>query len=302
MGAKVFFHSDRLSERIFVKAISRLIPRLLWQYSSIVFSRWLRENNIRNCDVVFVIKGEGLSPSFIREMKILNPRAWFVHYQWDSLTNVKNSESKLGLFDYVASFDPRDCEKHSSIEYQPTFFCNEVRPFQSDLSVSGLLFVGTINGDRPRVLANILRTTGGKINFDYSLFARSRIELAIRWFTDRSFRVIDSSRIVFKPVTREEIQRRTGKCVAVLDIQHNNQSGLTLRTFETLLAGKKLITTNSAISSHDFYDPSIICIIDRNDPIIPSDFFKSLPYCMPDEFYKRYSLRGWLERIFQKMP
>ena len=301
MGAQVFFHGDRPSERISVKALSRLFPKLIWKYSDTVFTRWMTEHTIKNCDYVFVIKGESVSPSLIMKLRLLNPHAKFIHYQWDSLANVKHAESKLYLFDHVSSFDPGDCARLPFMDYQPTFFCDEDRTSRSNLSDGWVLFVGTINGDRPRALANILRTTDGRINFDYSLFARSRIELAIRRLTDRSFRVIDSGRIVFKPVTGEEIHRRLKRCVAVLDIQHEKQSGLTLRTFEALAAGKKLITTNSEIAKHGFFDPSIICIIDRQNPEIPEDFLKPCTHEMPDVFFLHYSLRGWLERIFQKI-
>ena len=41
--------------------------------------------------------------------------------------------------------------------------------------------------------------------------------------------------------------------VSVLDINHLDQSGLTIRTFEALGAGKKIITTNSEIKKYPFY-------------------------------------------------
>ena len=49
---------------------------------------------------------------------------------------------------------------------------------------------------------------------------------------------------------------------AVLDIQHFKQTGLTMRTLETLGAGKKSIATNSDVREYDFYDEGRVVTID----------------------------------------
>jgi hypothetical protein len=48
---------------------------------------------------------------------------------------------------------------------------------------------------------------------------------------------------------------------AVLDIQHFKQTGLTMRTLETLGAGKKLITTNPDVKQYDFYDKDRVMVL-----------------------------------------
>ena len=52
-------------------------------------------------------------------------------------------------------------------------------------------------------------------------------------------------------------------CHAVLDIEHPKQVGLTMRTFEVLASGRKLITTNRSIINHEFYDPLRMCYRQR---------------------------------------
>lgn len=299
MGASVFFHSDRGGEGLLIKVLTRLYPKLVWMFSDFIFTKWLKKQSIKKCDIIFIVKGEGISPGFIKKLRFRYPHARFIHYQWDSLANVRHSESKLGLFDHVASFDPDDCQRLSFIDYQPTFFSREVKPFLEKSLSDSLFFVGTLNCDRPRVVANIIRAIGGRIKFDYSLFVRSRIELLLRKIFDRSFKTIDEQRLVHKPITAEEINHRMDNCGAVLDIHNHNQSGLTQRTFDTLAAGKKIITTNRAIARHDFYDPNRMCIIDRSNPEIPDDFMGGLSHKLPDYFYQKYSLRGWLERVFK---
>ncbi|WP_301103003.1 hypothetical protein [Propionivibrio sp.] len=300
MGATVFYHSDRAGEGLLIKILTRRYPKLVWILSDFIFTRWLNKKTIEKCDIVFIVKGEGVSPNFIKKLRLRYPDAQFIHYQWDSIANVRHSESKLKLFDHVASFDLEDCQRLSFIDYQPTFFSCEIKSVQDKLQSESLLFVGTLNGDRPRVIANIIKTIGNEIQFDYSLFVRSRLELLLRKIFDPSFKVIDEHRLVYEPITAEEINRRMANCGAVLDIQNHNQSGLTLRTFDALVTGKKIITTNHAIATHDFYDSNRICIIDRDNPKVPDSFMTSQLNKLPDYFIKKYSLRGWLERVFKK--
>jgi hypothetical protein len=300
MGATVFYHSDRAGEGFLVKVLTRLNPKLLWIFSNFVFTRWLNKQLLKRCDIVFILKGEGLSPRFIKTLRLRYPLAQFIHYQWDSLDNVRHSHEKLGLFDHIASFDLDDCQRLPFIDYQPTFFTCEVKPIpNSSPTSSSLFFVGTLNGDRPRVVATIIRALDKKIQFDYSLFVRSRLELLLRKILDRSFRVIDEQRLVFRPISAEEMGHRMDNCGAVLDIQNHHQSGFTLRTLDALAAGKKLITTNRSIRNFEFYDENRICIVDRNDPKIPDGFMDIIPHQLPDCFYKKYSMRGWLERVLK---
>jgi spore maturation protein CgeB len=95
-------------------------------------------------------------------------------------------------------------------------------------------------------------------------------------------------------MSAETISQHYNECVAVLDIEHPNQSGLTMRTFEVIASGKKLITTNKKIVEHDFFDPARICVIDRNNPDVPDIFLKESIPVLSEEFIAHYSLRGWI--------
>ena len=86
---------------------------------------------------------------------------------------------------------------------------------------------------------------------------------------------------------------------AVLDIEHPLQRGLTMRTIETIMMGKKLITTNKHILTSDLYNPSRVCVIDREYPEIPTTFFDE-PYLGISDYLKRYySCKGWAEELLK---
>jgi hypothetical protein len=84
---------------------------------------------------------------------------------------------------------------------------------------------------------------------------------------------------------------------AVLDVEHPSQSGLTMRTIETLLSGKKLITTNLHIFNSNLFHPSRVHVIDRDNPEIPNDFletpFEPVSSCLK----KYYSCQYWINEL-----
>ncbi len=80
----------------------------------------------------------------------------------------------------------------------------------------------------------------------------------------------------------------------MLDVEHPRQRGLTMRTIETLLSGRKLITTNRHIVDSDLFDPSRVHVISREHPQVPQAFFE-MPFApVPEAVRSRYTLRRWI--------
>jgi hypothetical protein len=70
-----------------------------------------------------------------------------------------------------------------------------------------------------------------------------------------------------------------------------------MRTIETLISGKKLITTNKNIIDSNLYDRSRVDIISRSNPYLSNDFMDSefLPLPEPLKYY--YSCEGWISEL-----
>lgn len=293
LDAEVTFHSDRPVEHPWVKALIRLNPRLMWQYSDYHFSAWLHKEGPDYCDLLFVIKGEAISPTFLRQVRRRYPAAKMVLYLWDSIKNVKHTELKLELFDDIASFDPVDCEQYR-FRYRPLFFMDTYLKTPPNSSGEGIFFIGTLNGDRPAVISRMLESNGAAVALDYWLLVRSQLELRIRTRVDPFIRKLDRKRLLARPMPAHEIAVRLANCVAALDIEHPNQTGLTMRTFEIIASGRKLITTNRRVVEHEFYDPRRILVIDRERPVVPAEFLREPAPALSSDFTERYSIRGWV--------
>jgi len=294
LGAEVTFHSHLPSDHPWGKAIFRLLPKLAWCSADRYFMAWLKQFAPATCDIILVVKGEGLSPKFLRHLRKRYPNSRLILHLWDGLKNCKYIQLKFPYFDSMSSFDPSDCKRVPQFRYRPLFFVDKyLNRNQANLG-QGVFFVGTLNGDRPQVIQQLVKSWKSASDLKYWLFVRSRLELTLRKLFDRSLKQIEESHLIYKSMSAETISQLYNDCAAVLDIEHPNQSGLTMRTFEVIASGKKLITTNKNILSHGFYDPARICVIDRNNPMVSPDFLEMPTPPLSEEFIAHHSLRGWV--------
>ena len=97
-----------------------------------------------------------------------------------------------------------------------------------------------------------------------------------------------------KSASIDEILEHYKITKAVLDIENSGQNGLTMRTFEVLGAGLRLITTNKHIIYEKLYIPNNISYTERENIILDKNFFKN------DEsqyiLIHKYKLNSWLKR------
>ena len=88
---------------------------------------------------------------------------------------------------------------------------------------------------------------------------------------------------------------------AILDITQQGQNGFSMRVMESIFLNKKLVSTNMALLSANFYDPNNILVIDLQNPdeeeltvFLRSEFH---PYSQETRHY--YSVGSWINRFQQ---
>jgi hypothetical protein len=121
--------------------------------------------------------------------------------------------------------------------------------------------------------------------------------LLLRRLLDWTLWLAPKGTLSTKPMTPIEVAQIVECSGAVLDVEHPRQRGFTMRTIETLLAGKKLVTTNANILESDLHHPSRVCVINRQKPEISSEFL-DIPYLpVPDSIRSYYSCEGWATEL-----
>lgn len=84
----------------------------------------------------------------------------------------------------------------------------------------------------------------------------------------------------------------------ILDLQRNNQMGLSFRIFEAMALEKKFITDNQNIKNYDFYNPNNILVLTENFSNIEKSFFETEYQKLPEEIYYKYTLDNWVNTVF----
>jgi len=298
-GAEVDFLPDRPFNSAVMKAITRYCRNLIIPLSNKYFLHAIDAFSRNDYDLIFVIQGEGLSLEVLSIIRSRYSKASFVLYLWDSLRNKKALVPNLASFDWCYTFDEEDAAKYK-IKFRPLFF---LPGFSQSCETSStikyhLSFIGTAHSDRYRIVANIIAAIPASLKCYWYLYLQAPWVFWVHKLINPAYKNAQRSSFSFTPIPRKDLQDIFFESVAILDIEHPLQVGLTMRTFEAMGASKKLITTNQRVKNMDFYNSKNIMVIDRNNiPNIPLEFFESPYEHLADEIYYKYSLNGWLNDV-----
>lgn len=296
-GAVVDFLPDRPYNSPLLKAVTRLRREWILPLADRFFLNAIEGFGRGRYDLIFVVVGEGLSARTLKEIRALFPGAPLVLYMWDALRNRRSLSLNLPFFDACYTFDARDA-KTFGMGFRPLFFSPGFERSASTDFKYHMSFVGTAHSDRYSIVSNVAAELPENTSCYWYLYLQAPWVFWAHKLVNSSYKNASIEGFNFKPLTKQQVQQVFFDSFAVLDIEHPNQLGLTMRTFETMGASKKLVTTNERIKEMDFYDPDNIAVIDRQRPEkIPETFFE-IPYCPLDgNIYKKYSIKGWLDEM-----
>lgn len=250
----------------------------------------------RKIDYFFVIGNTEFSIYFLKNLKEINPNIKFILFLWDKL-EYSHWKSKTEYFDYIFSYDRVDAQKNNFM-FRPTFFinkCLENIPQEKEYALS---YVGALR-DRKRYeyikyLKEYLIENGLKVFFKLYVDKNMKKNLPENY---------DKDLIITERISYLENLEILKKSKVVLDIKYKEQNGLTLRTYEALAAEIKLITDNEDIRNYDFYNEDNIKVINNINDIekISLDFFKTTAERIDGKIKERYTVKGFLNEIFNKI-
>ncbi len=300
LGSNVTYFDERPSNSILIKGLIRINKNLIYSKITSYYNKILRNVENKKFDFLFIIKGESIPQFFLAEFKRLNPSCVMIYYTWDSFINNPNALMNLDFFDRKITFDYSDSLKYN-ITFRPLFFLDEYAKIKESKPKSPkLLFIGTAHSDRYIISQNISKwCSSKKISFTNYYFIPSIFVFLFKYLFDKTFSSFNIKSLSFKPLYLDQVLNKYIESTIILDINHPNQTGLTMRTFEALGSGRKLITTNKNIMNYPFYNPNNILVIGRDQFNFPEEFFKLNYLNYDDTFYYEMSIKGWLEFIFR---
>ncbi len=299
-GWDVTFYDTRPANNFMTKALLRLgahwaIRKKIVSYHDDIVKN-IKENFYHKA---LFINPEGFATDFFRQIKEINPNMELLLYLWDSIDNKPLTKPIIPFFNKCFTFDRFDRDRYPEFSFLPLFFSRNYEKVDNNKEKKfDLTFIGTVHSQRMEIVSQIdkIAKNSGMKFYTY-LFMQSKIIFWYRMLTDMHFARYGNFTFRFVPLAAREVKDIFSVSRAVIDIEHNKQKGLTMRTFEVLGAGIKLITTNKDIVNYDIYHPNNIAVIDRENVKLDPKFI-SLPFHeYSDEIIGNYSLRNWLNQI-----
>ena len=200
-------------------------------------------------------------------------------YAWNSVLNHKTKlykSIKRTKQIPVYSFDKQDCIKYN-LKYNTTMY--------------------------PRKLADpyIFRR---KCDKQYALFfvgydkGRGKKIEDLKRYLDHCglkhyFKIIDSG----KRMEYAEYLTILNDSGAILEVVQEGQSGISMRTMESLFYEKKLVTTNRSVKEYEFYNPKNMFILGEDSLEKLPQFLESEYEQVPKEIVGQYDLKQWVSRF-----
>lgn len=306
-GASVYFYDEKPSNSLFYKMIFRLNILLVQNLFSLFYYLKIY-SKIRNIDFdyFFLIKGEATPLWFIKLMKSKCNN--LIYYTYDSVSNNPKSLKHFKLFNKAFTFDPLDSKKYK-VNFRPLFCFSDFLKLNKNMLLNDIFIVATLHSDRAFILKEFIKFNKNKFSFFIFLFNKfgkldflRSLDFSSNSSNDLNYKFLKNN-IYNKPMSLKKLLELYSNHICTFDIHSsNNQSGLTIRTFESLGSKTKLITTNKDIIKYPIYHPNNIFIIDRLKPNF-DNFEKFLklkfePYNKKVKF--SMSSDGWLHEIFIK--
>jgi hypothetical protein len=260
-----------------IKFYSGFLAKLFWNIDVKV---------LKNASMIVVFDWE-IEHYFCEYLQRYFSDKHLVLYYWNIIDDTKKTELAKYRHNWdIFSYSPDDCRKYH-LKYNKLFFLiPENYHISNSVEIKqDVFFAGADKGRFEKIL--IIAHEFDKIGLSYKIICPAR-----EGFNEKCF---FTNPISYEEVLIEDIHSR-----AILDVNCNDDYGMTMRELEALFFKKKLITDNNKITERDFYHEDNIFIIDDTKPdafLGLKDFLKKPFFPINEEIIKSYYFDAWLRRF-----
>jgi hypothetical protein len=244
---------------------------------------------------VFVLSGYYITEAHLVLLKKNQKGATFILYLWDAIYRIEGIGLILHFFDKIFSFDTEDVARNGFI-FRPLFFRSEIKREPAKKRRFDVSFIGSGHSDRISILCNIRNNL---LRYNYKILFKISTERKkiIFLFFSCKLRARDLPMFCWiKKVSYKKYCEILSVSKCVVDINHPDQDGLTMRCIEALASGCFLITTNANIRKHKNIPPSSYFILDRDGGNMNDVNIDNITNTNID--MSSYTLKAFIEDIF----
>lgn len=255
-------------------------------------------------DFFLVIRGNILSPVTISRIRqnYLTEDAISVYYSWDSFKNLVH-KGKLGeFFDKRYSFDSEDVKENPNYELLPLFY-TKTFDFSQDASSNDsyeydLCCLGAFTLERYELVKQIIERNP-QLKICVRLYLPRNL-YRTKFLSDKRFRKLDFSMVTFDSLSQEEVVSLYKRTKGVLDLTNSAQTGLSMRTIESIGMRKKMVTNNMFIREYPFYSDENIAVINKGGSFSIDKAWIEQDASYDEEIRKKLSIDNWAEKLLSR--
>ena len=244
-------------------------------------------------DQILVINPEGIEEHVHKIIRKYADRN--IAYLYDSMSR-NPAHHILHFFDTIFSFDDEDVREYGFkkiTNYNYLKYC----PSEEQNPHLDLFYITSYDTQRLQKL-NFLINQIDDLNIKFKTIVAGK-----KSWKNKITQIVDSKNInIIKFRTQNIPQQSLPKIYkntkVILDLQRDNQMGLSFRIFEAMALEKKFITDNHTIKNYDFYNPENILILNDDFSNIEKSFFETDYQKLPDDIYYKYTLDNWVNTVF----
>lgn len=297
----------------------------------------LSEMPAEKYDYFLLIRGHIINKRLIDEVKAkaLKADAHTTYYSWDSFENMAHGGAIGAYFDRRATFDSEDVKNGVSADAIEKANLTKEEKQKLDYELIPLFYSDAMDGARyekkaPDTYEYDYVSISAFFPFRYEYFKSfykanpdKKMYLKLYLHPDvlaakkikepELFNNLDMDIISTEPFSPDFIRKLCLKSRAVLDLAHEAQQGLTMRTMETLGIRRKLVTNNKYLADYEFYNENNAIIMqdlkskseqakvtgDYSEFLLPSKEWLEAPYAQNEEMRAEYSIHAWIDNLFR---
>lgn len=226
---------------------------------TVVNRRFLKE---RQYDLVVIIKGRGIGADLVADFKRHAKRV--VGYHFDALVYDRSTRRWGPGVDRVSTFDYRDAQEQGWPLVE--LFSAEPPPDREQPIAIGFSAIMRNHSNRLNYLDTVVRALDiqPEDSFFY-IFEQDVRSLVFNFLKQPALYWRWRRNIHRKPLPYADYRRVLATSDFTIDYAHDKQTGLTMRSFEALASGVKLITNNSRVYQSRHFTPEHAVVYRHGD-------------------------------------
>lgn len=263
--------------------------RTLHMKTNFIFKdKWLNLKNLKKYKISqndYVIFFDCVMPIYYEVAKKINGKK--ILWCWNTLEKSNKIHIAKKIFKSICSFDKMDSFNYN-INYINQFYWRKKE--HNNLQENDLLFIGRDKG-----------------RFEKLKFYLKNIDIKkdIYIIKDKNKNYEKDQYIAWlktEYLSYTEVLEKIYKSKCILEINKENQTGLTIRALECIFFNKKLITNNQEIKTYNFYNKQNIYIIENKLKQEDIELFLNTPTIEVDEYIlEEYTFEKWLKNILKTL-